>query len=265
MPNRAIRTTYNALDTASLGDAVPASAWLGREYQNNDRFLAATEIKNVFAKAWDISAPNGIQYLGGVEIYRAAWRSTPHVKTITVSGRGIVTNLYTVYVAVETTRRPAAFHGGDPLSGGWTTLVGTGAVANWDVQQDVYADADEEVVVYVAPQLNPSAAADVTGAVTTPMTGNLVQSAALFGPVAVGWAIRIEEGGGGGRPLTAWHVVIAKVNPSNLIVRPAWRQNEQASGQYGGGAAQFRARQIARLDLRSLSCDEDPLTGQWGT
>ena len=250
-----IPTAFNTLDEVAFGDGIPVSAALGRELQENDRFLAAVLVKNVVCKAWDMAAPYAVQYFGWVTVYEDVWRSTPGVQYVILRGRAIITAGYTVTFAMLTDEVLAR-------AGLSTDIIGTGAEQDFEISSGRMRGGQEShLAVHAKCGLEPTGAADVTGAVTD-VDDNRIESAAAFGGVAVGWAIRLEEGGAPNRRVSRWHTVVRKVSNSVLIVRPDWAAYENASGYDSSGAAQFRARQIARLDLLSLSIDEVPRTGQ---
>ena len=252
----AIPTAFNTLDEVAFGDGIPVSAALGRELQENDRFLAAVLVKNVVCHAWDVAAPYVDQYHGWVTIYEALWDSTPTVRTVRLRGRAIITNGYVVTFGLRTDVSRSSH-------GALMNVTGTGAEQDFEFTERIDGGVPSRLAVYAICRLEPTEAFDVTGAVSQATANIILSAAAAFGGVAAGWAIRLEEGVAPNRPITNWHTVVRKVDNSTLIVRPNWSAYENASAFDSYGAAQFRARQISNLALLSLSVDEDPRTGQF--
>lgn len=251
-----IPSAFNTLDEDAYQDGRPLSAWLGRQLQRNDRFLAANLVQCSFQKAWDIRAPNTVLSLDWVTVGVAMWKTTPGVEAITVSGRALITNTYEVYFTANSRRFPGMDgHGNVDLV---TSVVGTGAAQSFSLAAAVFPGQDELVIIRARCLMESTGAADATGAVTD-VDDNRIESAAAFGGVSTGWAIRLENGANA-RPIGDWHSVVRKESDSVLIVWPPWGPNENASGYDLSGRAQFRARQVAQLDLRSLAIDEDELT-----
>ena len=255
-----IPAAFNTLDDTATDDGHPLSSFVCREDIHNDRWLLAHVRQSMTCHAWDLS--NVFVYRG---LYwgRLAWwegLAWAGARTVTVRCRAVISAGFVARFVVQT-RNSGPRTGPDGFAS-WAAVTGTGAAQDFSLTgRRIEGGAIEGVHVFCMGGLNPSAAADVTGVLTgLPPSG--MTSAAAFGAIAEGWAVRLEDAASS-RPLTTWHTVINRIDASNLVIRPGWEHwRDVASPQWNSGATQFRGREVAEIRMRSIAIDEDERTGE---
>ncbi len=259
----AVPTAFNTLDDEPFDDGHPLSSWACRELIHNDRGLHAWLCQSLMSKGWDLDNPYTYKGFGWIRLAVFSGPISPGRKTVTVRFRGIVSNGLPFHFAVNTqfggSEHDQANHGG------WTTITGSGAVADWEVTGvPVRGGTFETIEVFATGGIGNSDEGDVTGALTR-VTHQYLESAAAFGGgMGNGWVIRIEEAGTGD-PLSQWRTISSLVSTSRLAVFPgfdSWR--DIAPEQYESGAVNFRARDVSQLQLYCVHIDEDELSGELG-
>ena len=258
----AVPTAFNTLDDEPFDDGHPVSSWAGRELLHNDRGLHAWCRRNLLCKAWDLDNLYTLQRHHWIQIAAVPCSTTPGVKTVTVRFRGIITNGLDVIFAVQSMDQFSQTRPNNASA--LTAETGTGAVANWEIAGvPVRAGQQELIQVYAACNIQADAAGDVTGAASDVGVNN-IQSAAAFGGISAGYAIRLEETANN-EPLTNYHQILFLPSTSYLVVSPDWQGwREHAARFQNSGAVGWRAKPVAELELYSLSIDEDELSGEIG-
>lgn len=256
----AIPAAFNTLDDQPFDDGHPLSSWAAREVLHNDRLLHATLDACHHAKAWDLTHPYIHKGAYWTRLVTHAGFITPGRRSLTVRFRGTISNGIPALFVVITT----AHQGRERSEGfnGWTEVVGTGVVANWEITGiPIEGGRPDFIEVLCKSGVITGTGADVTGALTS-IRGSSWNSAAAFVGVDRGWLIRAEDAASG-TPLTRWFTIVNKVSDSALTTRPGtdgWF--DIASDLYESGAVNFRARESASITMRSVTIDEDALTGE---
>ncbi len=257
-----IPAAVNTLDDLPFDDGHPVSSWALREVVHNDRAIHAYHRRCLTAHAWDLTSPFTQTALYWVRVAYWEGRTSPDQDTVTVSMRGIVTNGRIMAVAINTrARRRQEQH--ENLAN-WGVWVGNGAVQNVEFAGiEVLPGTWETIEVLTASGLQGSVSADVTGTVETIENNAIVVDAGGFAGVTTGFALRIEEPASN-EPLTDWRQIVRVNANDKRTVYPAFGEHDQGLEEVGSAATVWRARPVAQMQLRSLSIDEDELTGNLG-
>ena len=257
-----IPTAFNTLDDEPFDDGHPVSSWAGRELLHNDRGLHASLRRCLLNVGWDVANPLTYSWNAWARVAAAIGPTSPGQETVTVAIRCLITNNREVSWVVQTyATRP----GQRDVLPAWTTTTGTGAAQDVTITGvPVRAGAMEQVEVFALPRLLDVNTSDVIGDVVSIGVADLVSAGVQLAGVGVGWSIQVYDQATGDN-MSPWMPITGMQNNNQVFIFPGWPRWVSLNWWVDdSGAAKWRARPSAQLELYSVAIDEDELAGELG-